>query len=274
MASELFEIDLTDGPALAIHERELGHIEHAYPWHELDPTRYPPTLVERARLAWTENAFNEYCTAVAMGQLIDALGRARVPLDLWSMACRFPLDEIIHVELCSRVAMCLGGGAPLTYEPDQVGFELDPSLTPLQRASELVVRLCCVGEAISFPLLSGCMRSASHPLTKAVLTKIVQDEALHGRLGFLYLDWIAGELDPVERDRLGLAARETLREYEPLWERLRSRTVNGVTSKGFQLEHVHELGWMEAQAYKELALDSVERSIREPLLKYGIRIDP
>jgi hypothetical protein len=272
VATELFELELTDGPALALHEREFGQLETDYPWETLDPSRYPPLLVERARVGWTENAFNEFCTAIAMGQLVQALGEARAPLDLWSLACRFPLEELLHVELCSRVAMRLGGGAPIAYAPDQVAQRLDPSLTPLQRANELIVRLCCVGEAVSFPLLSGCMRAAAHPLTKAVLTKIVQDEALHGRLGFLYLDWVAPELDASEKDRLGKIAKATLAEYAPLWERLRSTVTDGVTAEGFLLQHVHELGWMEAQAYGRLATESIGQRVLAPLAKYGIRV--
>lgn len=271
---ELFEIDLTEGPASVLHRREFGDLDVAYPWDALDPSRYPPLLVERARIGWTENAFNEFCTAVAMGQLIQALGQARVPLDLWSMACRFPSEEILHVELCARVAMRLGGGAPVRYDPRSLQIALDPSLTPLQRANELIVRLCCVGEALSFPLLSGCMRSAAHPLTRAVLTKIVQDEALHGRLGFLYLDWIAHEFSPSERERLGRIARETIDEYAPLWKRLRSRVVDGVTSEGFSIDHVRELGWMDAESYAALAEASAEDAVAAPLARFGIVVQP
>lgn len=272
MNRELFEIDFTLGPAYRVHQRALGEIESSYPWDSLDPARYPPVLVERARLGWTENAFNEFCTAVAMGQLVQALGEARAPLDLWSLACQFPLEEIIHIELCSRVAMRLGGGAPLTYDPGDLVLRLDPSLTPLQRANELVVRLCCVGEAVSLPLLSGSMKAAAHPLTRAVLTKIVQDEAMHGQLGWMYVDWIASELGLAERDRLGRAAAETLRNFEPIWERLRSRAVDGVTSEGFLLQHVHELGWMEAQDYQALARSAVEEAVVAPLAARGIHL--
>jgi len=270
--SELFEISITDGPAAVLHRREFGDLDTSYPWDELDPSRYPPLLVERARIGWTENAFNEYCTAVAMGQLIQAMGQARVPIDLWSMACRFPSEELLHVELCARVAMRLGGGAPLRYDPASVEIPLDPSLSPLERANELIIRLCCVGEALSFPLLSGCMRSAAHPLTRSVLTTIVKDEALHGRLGFLYLEWIASELSAAERDRLGRVARSTLDEYAPLWTRLRSRVVDGVTSEGFSIDHVRELGWMDAESYTALAHRSVEESVTTPLAKFGILV--
>jgi hypothetical protein len=272
MPTEIFELSMTRGPARRLHRRALGDLEHDYPWHSLDPARYPDELVVRARFGWTENAFNEFCTAAAMGQLVAALGQARAPLDLWSMASAFAADELIHIELCARVAMRLGGGVPIAYDPEDIVFRIDPSLSPLQRATELVVRLCCVGEAVSFPLLSGAMRSASHPLTKAVLTKIVQDEALHGRFGWLYMDWIGSRLSRTDRDRLGRAARETLERYEPLWERLHSRVVDGVTSEGFLLEHIHEIGWMEASAYATLARKTVEEAVRAPLASYGIRL--
>lgn len=272
MPREVFELSMTNGFARRLHERELGEIERDYPWDSLDPSRYPPRLVARARVGWTENAFNEFCTAAAMGQLLEALVKARAPLDLLSMASRFPLDEIIHIELCARMAMRLGGGAPIAYDPDDIVLDIDPSLTPLERANELVVRLCCVGEAFSFPMLSGALRSAAHPLSKAVLTKIVQDEALHGRLGFLYLDWIKNELSLAERDRLGKAAKATLEAYTPIWEKLGSVVKDGVTSEGFRIEHVHELGWMEASAYRVLAIRTVEDAVRAPLARAGIRM--
>jgi hypothetical protein len=243
-----------------------------YPWDALDPARYPAALVRAARASWTENAFNEYCTFIAMGQLLAALGEAQAPLDLWRMASRFPEEEILHVELCARVADALGGVSARAFDPDAIALRLDPSLTPKQRAAEIVVRLCCVGEAYSLPMLAGAKKTAASPLTRAVLTTIVADEALHGRLGFLFLEWIAPDLGPAERDRLGRAASETLATYAPLWQRLTSRVENGMTSEGYRLEHVHELGWMESTAYRALALETIERAIRAPLARFGIRV--
>ena len=267
---ELFEVDFTTGAAAALHERDVGRFADAYDWTSLDPSTLPPLLVERARVGWTENAFNEFCTATAMGQLIAAMGQARVPLDLMTLACRFPVEELVHVELCSRIAMRLGGGAPLAYDPAQLLLPIDPSLTPLERCNELVVRLLCVGEALSLPLLTGCMRAATHPLVRAVLTHIVRDEAMHGRLGWLYLDWIGDELSLAERDRLGRAAADTVAQHEPIWSRLRSRVVDGITSEGFRIDDVHQLGWMESSAYAAAARTELQASVRAPLRRYGI----
>src|SRR5690606_8411234 len=107
-----------------------------------------------------------------------------------------------------------------------------------ERASELVVRTCCVGEAFSVPMLATAMQSAAHPLTRAVLERIVKDEAPHGRFGFLYLEWLADELDGAERDRLAGVALAMLRAFGPYWTRLTSRVHEGKTSEGFEVAHV------------------------------------
>lgn len=270
MALVDFEVTFTRGPALRKH-RALG-IDDAYPWTSLDPARYPPLLVERARRGWTENAFNEHCTFAALGQMLECLALARAPLDLCAAASAFPFEEALHVELCARVADRLGGLYPLRYDPARVPVALDPSLTPAERATELVVRLCCVGEAFSLPMLTGAMRSASHPLTRAVLTTIVRDEAEHGRFGYLYLDHVAPSLRKAERARLGRVAAETISQYAPLWERLESRARDGVTSEGFSVEHVRELGWMLSEDYARLARETVRGEVVAPLAARGIAV--
>ncbi len=265
-----FEVTFSRGAALRRHERLA--IESSYPWASLDPSRYPLLLIERARRGWTENAFNEHCTLAAMGQLLECLTLARTPLDLCAMASAFPFEEALHVELCARVADRLGGIYPMRYDPSAVPIAFDPSLSHRERATEIAVRLCCVGEAFSLPMLTGAMRSATHPLTRAVLTTIVRDEAEHGRFGYLYLDHVEGELRLAERDRLGRIAAETLATYAPLWERLESRVRDGVTSEGFLVEHVRELGWMLSEDYAALARETVVRDVIKPLGARGIKV--
>lgn len=133
-----------------------------------------------------------------------------------------------------------------------------------------MVRLCCVGEAFSIHMLAGCLASAAHPLTRAVLERIVQDEAPHGRLGWLYLDWIVDDLDDAERKRLARVALEAIRVFEPFWKRLRSRVSDGVTSEGFLLSHVHELGWMESSANARKARETIRHDGVAPLARRGI----
>lgn len=227
MAETLFEVDIAGGRVSRAYAKALrplvASVDDDFPWNALDPTNYEPELVKLARLGWTENAFNEFCTATAMGQLVETMGRAQVPLDLWGVASTFPLEELLHVQLCSRVAMTLGGGMPIVYEPEDMLLEFAPGLTPLQQANELVVRLCCVGEVFSLPMLAGSMKAATNPLTRAVLQQIVRDESAHGTLGWMYLDWVGPQLDNAERARLSVAAADTAAGLQRVWERLRVR---------------------------------------------------
>lgn len=254
------------------HFRKVRPGVDEMPWGTLDPKKYPALLVDRARVSWTEAAFNEYCTAAAFAALLEALLQAKAPVDLIGMASDFVADEVLHVELTSRIAMELGGGAPYVVDFDHLRREPGKELTAFQRANELVVHVCCVGEAFSLPMLASAYSSATHPLTRAVLERIVADEAPHGRLGWAYLEWAEDRLDDAERARLGVVAKETIDLLSPLWERLTSRVVDGVTTEGFLLEHVRELGWTESSAYATRARRAIQEDVVAPLARFGISL--
>jgi hypothetical protein len=272
---EPFELEWLGGPA-AKHFRSVRPKVDELPWGTLAARLgdYPQLLLDRARVSWTEAAYNEYCTAAAFAELLQLMLQSRAPLDLIGMASDFVADEILHVELTSRIAMELGGGAPYRIDFEQLTPRIDHSLGPRQQTNELMVRLCCVGEAFSIRMLAGCLGSAAHPLTRAVLERIVQDEAPHGRLGWLYLDWAEEHLDDVERKRLADVALEALQQFEPFWKRLRSRVSDGVTSEGFLLSQVHELGWMESSAYARTARETIRGDVVAPLARRGIVLPP
>jgi hypothetical protein len=266
--SALFEVDFVGGVASRRWAEAIaplvGDVEDAFAWGSLDPDRYDAELLERGRVAWTASAFNEYATAVAMGQLLELFGRAAVPLDLWGIAATFPIEELLHVELCSRVAMRLGGGAPIVYDPGDLRLEFEPDLTPLQQATELVVRLCCVGEAFSLPMLVAAMDRSTHALTRSVLTQIVKDEAMHGQLGWMYLDWIASALDDRERARLARAAEDTAGGLRRIWEE--------APAGGQEDPLASDMAWIPAKAYAQCAR-AAEQQIAARLATYGIVTD-
>ena len=259
-----------------------GHAEHYFrrirpgieemPWGTLDPSNYPPELVKRAQLSWTEAAYNEYCTAVAFSELLQALLEVNAPVDLVAMCGDFMADEMLHVELTCRLAMELGGGADYRVDFEGLRTKLDPNLTALQRANEMIIRLCCVGEAFSLPMLAGCLKSAAHPLTQAVLEQIVRDEALHGKLGFMYLEWVEDRLDAAECDRLALAAVDTIRGLSPLWRRLRSQVHGDHTSEGYLIGDIRQLGWMLSHEYRAAACQAVRDEVCGPLAEFGIHL--
>src|SRR5262245_41747437 len=213
MSAQVFQLDFVGG-TLERRYRELRPEVEALPWGTLDVTALAPHAVAAAQQAWTLSAFQEHRTAAACGQTLAALVAASAPLDLVAAATRFPLDELVHVELCGRLATELGGCAPLHHDPAQLLPQPTPDLPPLLAAAQLVVRYFCVGEAISLPLLHGTWRHATHTLVRAVLRRIVTDEAAHGQFGWWFLDWARPQLDHAARVHLGRVAAETIAELE------------------------------------------------------------
>lgn len=269
----LFDVGLSRTSAFRKTRQRFGDVDSAYPWDSLDPDALDSLeLVERARIGWTENALNEYVTAAALAQLVQAMVKAQVPIDFIAMAGSFIEEEVLHVELCSRVAAQLGGGAPLAYSPGAIEQATDPSLPLRHQVDEQVIALLCVGETLSLPMLSGCRRASAHPLVTQVLTTIVKDEADHGTLGWSYLEWLSPELDDDDKKRLAEVATRTLDEHAPVWTRLRSRLRDGVSSEGHRLADINAMGWMDSETYASVAQNAVEQLVIQRLAQFGIMV--
>jgi hypothetical protein len=261
---EVFELEML-GEGVERRYRRLRPEIEAMPWGTFDTQGIPGPALVAARKAWTGAAFQEHRTGLACSAALRALFECRAPIDLIAMAARFPMDELAHVELCARMAMELGGGTEIQHDPDHLIVEADESLRPLMRAADMIVRFFCVGEALSIPLLKGTWHAARHPLSRAVLGRIVRDEAAHGTFGFTFLDWALPSMTESERTHLGRAADRTIRAIRVQWERMRSRRVTG-----YDDAIGDALGWMQTDAYLALATRSMDERVRRPLRERGI----
>ena len=125
-----------------------------------------------------------------------------------------------------------------------------------------MVRNFCVGEALSIPVLRGSWHAARHPLVRAVLGRIVKDEAAHGQLGWLFLDWAEPSLNEQARAHLSRVARETIQATEERWKLIAPRPESSPDT--------HALGWMESASYLELAHRSLLTHVLAPLRARGI----
>jgi hypothetical protein len=265
---ELFELELF-GEGIEKRYRRMRPEVEAMPWGSLDTSGYPADVVLAARRAWTGAAFQEHRTGAACAATLRALIEARAPVDLIAMACRFPLDEMVHVELCARLSMELGGGSEIRYDPRDLIYEPSRELSPLLIATELVVHNFCVGEALSIPLLRGSSKAAEHALPRAVLSRIVRDEALHGSFGWSYLDWASDQLSTDDRKHLSELAARSIYGVLRNWEGLKRDLA---TSAG--RPKAHSLGWMQTRDYLTLAARSLKRNVLDPLARYGIDPGP
>jgi hypothetical protein len=263
-AGMLFELELLGGPTERRYRKMRPEVEEM-PWGTLDLSATPEHDRIAARKAWTGAAYQEFRTGIACTATLRALMEAQAPIDLIAIASRFPLDEMVHVELCARMAEECGGGTEIRYDPDAVVVEADPALSPLLRLCELAVRFFCVGEAISIPLLRATWHHAKHPLPKAVLGRIVKDEAAHGVFGFTVLDWAGDRLSDADRVHLGKQADMGVAVLERQWADL-ARRPRGADHAGAVL------GWMQTEPYLAAAKAALMKDVVMPLVKRGIPV--
>ena len=114
-------------------------------------------------------------------------------------------------------------------------------------------------------VLRGTWHAVRHPLPRAVLRRIVRDEAAHGAFGFTFLDWALPRLAPPEIARLGAAADLAIGAVQRLWRRLpKSRNDAYTEAVGDALAR------MRSDAHLALAACSIEECVRELHLVGGI----
>jgi hypothetical protein len=261
---EVFELEMLGGAMEKRYRTMRPEIEDM-PWGTIDPSKYPEPLRLAAQRAWTGAAFQEHRTGAACAATLRSLIEARAPLDLIAVACRFPLDEMVHVELCSRLAMEFGGGIELHHDPETMVAPVGVGEEALMRAAHQVVCFFCVGEALSIPLLHGTATRATHPLTRAVLRRIVQDEADHGTFGWAFLDWAQPHLEPEDLVALGQTADYAIQSVYANWDAIRARPPASDA-------HIGDLGWMQTDEYLALAERSLAKQVVKPLRARGIPI--
>jgi hypothetical protein len=253
----VFEIEWCGGAAEK-HYRKVRPFGAELPWGTLDVAKHPPDVVERARIAWTSVAISEYRAAVALADVQSAMLVANAPLDLVGMAGDFVADEALHVELASRLAMELGGGAPITVDREAMKNERRSDQTAREWCNELVMRVGCVAETLSGAVAVETLAVVEDPLVRAIVERIARDESRHTRLGFLYLEWATRDMDDAERARLGRIAADAIARISPVWQRESSGAP--------------ELGWLQSSAFRDRALRTIREDIVEPLGRLGIPV--
>jgi hypothetical protein len=267
---EVFELEWMGGAAEHHFRKAVPGVDDL-PWGTLKTDDYDPDVLEAARATWTRSSLTEYRAVAGFSEVLRAMCEAKAPVDILGMASTFVADEVVHVELASRMAMELGGGTVLHTDLDHLFQRADTTLTALQRANEMVLRVSCVAEAFSGKMAVKSMEGTTHPLTRAVLERIVADESLHYRLGGVYFDWAVDLLDDEERARLAAIALSSLRGYATRGPKPPDPTAAG--RRKATLEQVQSIGWIEARLFAGQVRDAVYKGIVGPLATYGIVVD-
>jgi hypothetical protein len=228
--SEIFELL---GGATERHFRARHpHVERM-PWGSLDLTRFGEEELLAARRGWTDLALQEYAAAASQANAVRLLVRARAPMDLSALVANFPLDELVHTEVCARMAEELGGVVPIEYPTEQVFPSSSPSRgSPLVQAAQAVVWEFCVGETLSHGLLSFHHRHATAALLEAAWGRLVKDEALHARFGWLFLRWARPRLTQAELEQVRHVAERAVDRVKELEEKVGSQPPSAFIDVG------------------------------------------
>jgi hypothetical protein len=222
---------------------------------------FSPDELASAQRQWTLASLKEHASASAHALLVRALVRAQAPLDLTALASQLPADELLHAELCARLAGALGGAATVAFD-DEAVHPLPADGNPACDAALLSVA-ACVSETFSHGTLRAEVGGRRPPLVRAVLRRILRDESSHASMAWAALDWALPQLDTANRGRVAAHAAGAIAALE--------RDLARVPS--LEPAHFGRLGLpgsVGASGYLTVARETLSTRIRAPLAERGL----
>lgn len=258
---ESFELALLGGVTERQYRSHRPDIE-TLPWGTLNTSAYTEEELARACFHWTDLCLEEYSATARQAELLRLLVCARAPIDLTGVLSGFPLDELLHTELCARMAAELGATAAIEYQPAQV-FPLDThsnSATQsfLLHATRMVLWEFCVQESRSHALLVSHYTHASDPLLRAVWGRLAKDEAVHMQFGWTFLSWALEELTHEERKTLTDVTAQAIAAVAALDDRVRALPASSFTP-------ISVFGSRGRDAYLDTCAQILRERVKEPL---------
>jgi hypothetical protein len=143
---------------------------------------------ERAAIAraWRDDALLEHASVAAFARFTLQLMALGGPPDLLADAQRAALDEIDHARRCFDIARAIDGEAAGPGPLDVAGALGDVTLGGVTRA---IIAEGCVGETVAALLVRRRAGFATHPLARAALDRIADDEGRHAALAWRFVAW-------------------------------------------------------------------------------------
>lgn len=160
----------------------------------MEPT---PRLLQE----WRNRVSAEYTSAAITAQTLHWMIVCGLDTGLIETCQRIVRDELEHARLSHETLTALGG-------PDEA-VQLDPGRLvmpsapegPLASLLDSILRNFCLGETFAVPLFNEMRRGTDHPAVLPMLTRVLQDEAVHRAFGWEALDAL------LEMDAAGVRAR-------------------------------------------------------------------
>lgn len=200
---------LMDTGKARVGDLEPGDDADGWSAFELPPaasweTVLPEAVRAELAAAWKHDALQEHASIASFARAGLELLAVGAPADLVAATQLAGLDEVVHTRACLALARRYGASA------------VRPSALPALPAREAsLTRLCrdtfleaCVGETIATLRATRQLRGCDSLSVRAVLERIVEDEARHAALGWATVRWAIARGGQAVRDALRIAAAE------------------------------------------------------------------
>ncbi len=214
-------------------------------------TRSKPRPTSQVAFEWRSRIEAEYRSAAITQETTLWLIQAGASPDLVRMGLRIVDDELVHAELSRKVWEAAGGeGIPRLDRNHLAIGRAHPELE-LDLACA-IVKIFCLNETVAVPLFANLRRSATVPIARRALDRILKDEVRHRDFGWTALGWLMTSKDAA-------LIAETVRRALPGWLSDLERSYGDALPNGNDAVSDDERAWGIAPA-REFA-DILHRTI-------------
>jgi 1,2-phenylacetyl-CoA epoxidase catalytic subunit len=204
----------------------------------------------------------EYRSAARTQHLTLWLMQIGASPDLVRAGLRIAGDEMVHAEMSHHVFLAAGGEGGPSLGRETLELQRSES-EPLEHdVTRTAVEIFCLGETVAVPLFKELREPCSVPVARRALDRILKDEVRHRDFGWVLLESLLDDAQPMAQPLRELVVREL-----PTWfARLRSAYAPDIASQGMS-EAERAWGLMPVALYrasvdKALARDWVPRFAR------------
>jgi hypothetical protein len=143
----------------------------------------------RAKLvhAWSWRREQEHLAVGGFCELARMAARLGCDPMILALLTRAATEEVHHADVCRRVVEKHTGEPQPTILIGAAADHLEQAAEPEQSLLFTIVGTCCISETMTGAYFAEMLELATHPVARAVVLSLLEDEINHGKVGWAYL---------------------------------------------------------------------------------------
>jgi len=143
--------------------------------------------MNRIQKEWSRRVVAEYRSAAITSQTVHWMIQIGLAEELIQVGLRIVGDELAHARLSHEACIALGGPTLPKSLPLEV-LSMPKTEGLWYALVDSILKNFCLGESFAVPLFEAMRRNASNHAVIPILTRVLQDEAVHRAFGWSTLD--------------------------------------------------------------------------------------